>query len=192
MRTQEPFREEGHKNERWRIQEKKKEGKCKKRRKKRKNRNKAKCKKSTRTRWWSKIGKSFVEVKCEVRQGETRPGTMEKMAFSLFAAGTKHDRCKRRTAVVFRMRGELQFKEERQTKSVSYRWKQPKGEDWTENKKEARFFRCTLINGSAWSTDREEVHEKIQRKVRYLLWCRGQIGEEGRMDICSGCSKNHG
>ena len=33
------------------------------------------------------------------------------------------------TAVAFRMRGEMQFKEERQTKSFSYTWKQPKGEE---------------------------------------------------------------
>ena len=45
----------------------------------------------------------------------------------------------RRTAVVFRMRGEMQFKEERQTKSVSYRLKQPNGEDGTNMKKEAWF-----------------------------------------------------
>ena len=33
----------------------------------------------------------------------------------------------------------------------------------------AKLLRCTLLNGSAWSTERK-VHEKIQRKVRYLLW----------------------
>ena len=44
----------------------------------------------------------------------------------------------RETAVVFRMRGTMQFKEERQTKSVSYRW-----------------IRCTLLNESAWSTERK-------------------------------------
>ena len=32
--------------------------------------------------------------------------------------------------------------------------KQPKGEDRT-NKKEARCLRCTLLNGSAWSTERK-------------------------------------
>ena len=58
------------------------------------------------------------------------------------------------TAVVFRMRGEMQFKEERQTKSVSYRWKHPEGEDRTNMKKEARFLRCTLLNWSTWSTEK--------------------------------------
>ena len=61
----------------------------------------------------------------------------------------------RETAVVFRMQGEMQFEEKRQTKSAFYRWRQPKGEDRTEMKKEARFLRCTLLNGSAWSTERK-------------------------------------
>ena len=56
--------------------------------------------------------------------------------------------------MVLRMRREMQFKEERQTKSVSYRWKQPKGEDRRDMEKEARFLRCTLLNGSTWSTEK--------------------------------------
>ena len=44
----------------------------------------------------------------------------------------------RETAVLFRMRGEMQFKEERQTKSVSYRWKQPNREDRANVKKEEK------------------------------------------------------
>ena len=39
------------------------------------------------------------------------------------------------TAVVFRMRGEMQFKEERQTKSFSCRWKQGKGKERENMKK---------------------------------------------------------
>ena len=49
----------------------------------------------------------------------------------------------------------MQFQEERQTKSVSCRWKQPKGEDRANMKKEAKLLRCTLLNGSAWSTERK-------------------------------------
>ena len=41
----------------------------------------------------------------------------------------------KKTAVVFRMRGEMQFNEERQTKSFSYRWKRPKGEHGANMKK---------------------------------------------------------
>ena len=85
------------------------------------------------------------------------------MAASAAAEGSQ-----RRTAVVFRMRGEMHFVEERQTTSVSYRWKQQKGEDRTSMKMEARFlsYLAQLIG----LEHREEVHEKIQRNVRYLLW----------------------
>ena len=75
----------------------------------------------------------------------------------------------RGNAVVLRVRGEMQFKEERQTKSVSYRWKQPKGKDRTNMKKEAKLLRCTLLTGSAWSTEKKYMR-RYKRKVRYLLW----------------------
>ena len=48
----------------------KKEGKWKKRRKKNRMKKKAKCKKSTRTRWWSKIRKSFVSAFTRKRKEE--------------------------------------------------------------------------------------------------------------------------
>ena len=51
------------------------------------------------------------------------------------------------------------------------RWKQSKGEDRTELKKEATRFRVDLGH-------REKVHEKIQRKVRYLFRVSAQIEEE--------------
>ena len=49
---------------------------------------------------------------------------------------------------------------------------------------------------------RTDVDEKIQRKVRYLLWNRAQIEErgnvgtvqqrgQGRMEVCSECSENY-
>ena len=67
------------------------------------------------------------------------------------------------TAVVFRMRGEMQFREERQTRSFSYRWKQRKGEDKANVKKEETLTRCTLLNGSAWSPER-----------KYMRRCKGK------------------
>ena len=41
----------------------------------------------------------------------------------------------RETAVAFRMRGEMHFKEERHTKSFSYRWKQPKRRGKSEERR---------------------------------------------------------
>ena len=64
---------------------------------------------------------------------------------------------------------EVQVKESRWAEEIPQRWTQPKGEDRTEMKKEATLLRCTLLR---WISveHREEVYEKIQRKVRYLLW----------------------
>ena len=56
----------------------------------------------------------------------------------------------------------MQFKEERQTKSFSYRWKQPEGEDRANMKKEET-LRCTLLNGSAWSTERKYMRRYIAK-----------------------------
>ena len=52
----------------------------------------------------------------------------------------------RRTEAVMRMQQEVQIKESS--------WRQPKGEDRTEMKKVARVLRCTLLNGSTWSTEK--------------------------------------
>ena len=49
---------------------------------------------------------------------------------------------------------EVQIKEHRWEEEISQRWKQPKGEDRKEMKNEARVLRCTLLNGSAWSTEK--------------------------------------
>ena len=82
------------------------------------------------------------------------------------------------------------MKESRWTEEIPQRWKQSKGEDRTEMKKEAALLRC-WINVE----HREEAHEKIPRKMRRLLWNRAQIEEGGnggavqqrgqrRMEVC--------
>ena len=50
---------------------------------------------------------------------------------------------------------EVQVKESRWAEEIPQRWKQPKGEDRTEMKKEMKLLRRTLLNGSAWSTERK-------------------------------------
>ena len=50
---------------------------------------------------------------------------------------------------------EVQVKESTWTEEIPQRWKQPKGEDRTNLKKEAKLLRCTLLNGTAWSTERK-------------------------------------
>ena len=61
------FQERGHKEERWRIQERKIEGKWKKRWKKKRKKKRTECRKSTRTRW---IRKSFVSAFMRKRKVE--------------------------------------------------------------------------------------------------------------------------
>ena len=96
---------------------------------------------------------------------------------------------------------EVQVKESRWAKESPQRRKQPEGEDRTEMQKEAKLLRCTLLNGSAWSTERKYLrrykgkcdifcgieHRLRKEEMQEQFQQRGQ----GRMEICGGCSKNH-
>ena len=46
---------------------------------------------------------------------------------------------------------EVQVKESRWVEEIPQRWRQPEGEDRTE----AKMLRCTLLNGSPWSTEKK-------------------------------------
>ena len=54
-----------------------------------------------------------------------------------------------------RMQQEVQVKGGKWAEDIPQRWSQPKGEDKTEMKKEAKLLRCTLHNGSVWSTEKK-------------------------------------
>ena len=71
-----------------------------------------------------------------------------------------------------RMQQEVQIKES--TWSKRARWRQPKGEDRTEMKTEARVLRCTLLNRSAWSTEKKYMR-------RYKRKCDIFFGKEHRL-----------
>ena len=60
----------------------------------------------------------------------------------------------RRTEGVVRMQQEVQIKEHRWEEETSQRWRQPRGEDRIEMKKETQVLMCTLLSGSAWSTEK--------------------------------------
>ena len=49
----------------------------------------------------------------------------------------------------------MQIKESSLRERAPKRWKQPKGEDRNDMKKEVGALRCTLLNGSTWSTERK-------------------------------------
>ena len=69
---------------------------------------------------------------------------------------------------------EVQVKGSRWAEEFPQRWKQPKGEDWTDKKKEAMLLRCTLLNGSVWSTERKYMR-------RYKGKCDIFFGMERRL-----------
>ena len=85
----------------------------------------------------------------------------------------------KRTELVERwQRQEVQVKESRWAEESPQRCKQQKGEDRSEMKKRGKAVEVHLAEWMSVEY-REEVREKIQRKVRYLLWDRAQT-EEGR------------
>ena len=63
---------------------------------------------------------------------------------------------------------------EKQMEKLPRKWKRPEGADWTETRKEEEEVKVHLAK---WISveHRKEVHEKVHRKVRYLLWNRAQI-----------------
>ena len=89
---------------------------------------------------------------------------------------------------------EVQMKETRWVDEIPQRWKQPKGENRTEIKKEAKRLRCTLLNGSAWSTERKHMRrnrcecdilfgmEHRLRKEEMGSQCNKEA--EGKMKVC--------
>ena len=69
---------------------------------------------------------------------------------------------------------DVQVKENRRAEEIRQRWRQPKGGDMTEMKKDGKVLRCTLLNRSAWSTDRKYMN-------RYKGKCSFFFGFEHRL-----------
>ena len=103
-------------------------------------------------------------------QSETSLGEIWKMALSPCAVGAELALCQRCSRRIAEKDGDdgkggssRKFKCKRaDAEEIPQRWKQPEIEDRTEMKKEAKLLRCTLLDGSAWST--EKIHEKIQKE----------------------------
>ena len=94
-----------------------------------------------------------------------------------------------------RMQQEVQVKGGRWAEEIPQRWRQPEGEDSTEMKKEVQFLRCTLLNGSEWSTEKKYMRRyKGKRDVFMVIEHRlkGEMEEQfNREEVCSGRSENH-
>ena len=62
---------------------------------------------------------------------------------------------------------EVQVKETRWAEEIPQRWSSQKEKDRTEMRKETKLLRCTMLNGSAWSTDRKEkMEEQLNKEAR--------------------------
>ena len=64
--------------------------------------------------------------------------------------------------------------QEKQMEELPGKWKPPKGADWTEMRKEETWLKCTLLNGSAWSTEKKYMR-------RYRGKCDVFFGIEHRL-----------
>ena len=202
VRTQELLKEtatfqgRSHQVERWRIQEKRKEEKWKKRKKrKKKEKEEGEVQKKEMVEEVQRAHHKFVYDKNEERQKEEGKqktvknapkrrhalGKFGKWLFLFLIVGqtwlsvcAEAEGPLRRTEAVMRMQQEVQIKENRWTEATSKRWRQSIGKDRTEMKKEARRLRCTLLNGSALSTQKKFLR-------RYTGKCDIFFGLEHRL-----------
>ena len=72
---------------------------------------------------------------------------------------------------------EVKVKESRWAEEILQRWTQPKGEDRTEMKEEAQLLRCTLLNGSAWNTERKYMR-RYRGKCVIIFGIEHRLKEE--------------
>ena len=98
-------------------------------------------------------------------QSETSLGEIWKMALSPSTVGAELALCQRCSRIAEKDGGRSRFHK---------RWRQPKGKNRTEMKKEATLLSCTLLNGSAWSTERKYMR-------RYKGRCDIFDGKEHRL-----------
>ena len=99
----------------------------------------------------------------QTSQRHASPGKSERWHFLLLrmaqnwlCVNAAAEGLQRRTEMMERMQQqEVQVKESRWMEEIPPRWRHPKGEDRTETRKEAKRLRCTLLNGSAWSTEKK-------------------------------------
>ena len=89
---------------------------------------------------------------------------------------------------------EVQVKESRWMEETPQRWRQPTGAERTESRTEEKRLKYTLLNGSAWSTEKKHMrrykgtfdiffgteHRLRKEENGGAVQQRG----EGRMEIC--------
>ena len=194
VRTQGPLKVEAI---RWKGGEFKKSGRKRSGRRGRKKKKKKKAKYRKR-KWWKKckeliISLSMIRMKKgkkekESKRSERRPkarqtlGKFGKWLFLFLIMGQNWlivnaaaEGPHRRTEAVMRMQQEVQIKENRWTEATPKRWKQPKGEDRTEMKKEAKKIE---VHPAQWVGLEYKEKEKARDKgkcdiffgIEHRLW----------------------
>ena len=83
----------------------------------------------------------------------------------------------RRTEEGMRMQQEVQIKERTWAEATPQRWNQAGAEDRTEMKKEVKLLRCTLLKGSAWSTEKRYMR-RYTGKCDIFFWEKHRLREE--------------
>ena len=66
-------------------------------------------------------------------------------------------------------------------------------------RKEENMLKCTILNGSAWSTEKKCMRRCKGKCVIFFgmdhrlrkVEMEEQFNAKGRMEVCSECSKNH-
>ena len=115
--------------------------------------------------------KSKGERETVVPEQDKSWGNLEDGSFSFcfwsrigYVSTLQQKDCRKRTEMLKRLQQqEVQVKERRWAEEIPQRWKQPKGEDRTEMKKEVKLVR---VHFAKWIgvEYREEVHEERRRK----------------------------
>ena len=85
---------------------------------------------------------------------------------------------------------------------IPKKWRQPKGADRTEMRKEEKRLKCILLNGSVWSTEKKylrtykgtfDIFFGIEHRLRKEEMDE-QLSKEAKEGwiICGRCGQNHG
>ena len=137
----------------------------------------------------SLMGMKKGQKKKEGKKGEGRPRArqvLEKFGKWLFlfpivgqnwpCVSAAAEGQQRRTEAMESIQQEPRVKGGRWMEEIPQRWKRPEGGDRTEMK-EAKLWRCTLLNGSAWSTERKYMR-RYRRKCDIFFGMEHRIRQE--------------
>ena len=112
------------------------------------------------------VSNQITSKEKQTSQSETSLGESSKMTLSLLDLCS---RCGRRTAEKGEDDGKMAAAGSSSEREQMDGERQPRGPDRTDTRKEAKMLRCTLLNASAWSTEKKYMRG-YKGNMRYLLW----------------------